>query len=290
LRTEQEMFHLIMGKAEKDDRIRAVLLNGSRANPNVKKDFFQDYDIVYVVRELDSFTSDHRWVDYFGSRIMMQMPEDKVVPPPLGNGVFVYLMWFQDGNRIDLTLLPEEGKNTLLKPDSLTKVLLEKDGLIAPIPPASDKDYLIRKPSEKEFSDTCNEFWWICMNIAKGLWRKELSYSMFMYEQINRNVLMRMLEWEIGRRTGYTKSAGKLGKYFEDFLAKDEWDAFVSTYSNGDYESIWDGLFTMTELFRKTARTVADHFGFSYPFEDDRNVSQHLKHIRNLPEDAEDYR
>jgi aminoglycoside 6-adenylyltransferase len=45
MRTEQEMFDLILNIAKKDERIRAVFMNGSRTNPNAVKDIFQDYDI-----------------------------------------------------------------------------------------------------------------------------------------------------------------------------------------------------------------------------------------------------
>lgn len=48
-RTETEMMNLILSTAKEDERVRAVILNGSRANPNLKKDIFQDYDIVYIV-------------------------------------------------------------------------------------------------------------------------------------------------------------------------------------------------------------------------------------------------
>jgi aminoglycoside 6-adenylyltransferase len=286
VRTEKEMMDLILSVANHDERIRAVIMNGSRTNPNVKKDIFQDFDLVYLVNKIESFTSNHSWVDVFGERIMMQMPEDKVVPPPDGAGHFAYLMQFMDGNRIDLTLIPVEKKNELLKPDSLSILLADKDGLIGTIPPPSDKDYRIKKPSEKEFHDYCNEFWWICLNISKGIWRQELSYSMFMYEQINRNVLIKMLEWNIGIKTNFSKSAGKLGKYFEEFLEKDDWEAFVSTYTNGDYENIWDSLFIMCELFRKNAIAVSIHFGFTYPYQDDKRVTEYLQHVRSLPRDA----
>ena len=39
-RTEAEMLALIVGFADADDRVRAVLMNGSRVNPNVVKDPF----------------------------------------------------------------------------------------------------------------------------------------------------------------------------------------------------------------------------------------------------------
>ena len=49
MRSESEMFDLILGTARDDERIRAVMMNGSRANPNAPKDFFQDYHIGYFV-------------------------------------------------------------------------------------------------------------------------------------------------------------------------------------------------------------------------------------------------
>ena len=53
------MLDLIINTAIEDERIRAVIMNGSRVNPNVKRDCFQDYDIMYVVNDIQSFTSNH---------------------------------------------------------------------------------------------------------------------------------------------------------------------------------------------------------------------------------------
>ena len=49
MRTENEMFHTIINAAKSDDRVLAAYLKGSRTNPNVPKDIYQDYDIMYVV-------------------------------------------------------------------------------------------------------------------------------------------------------------------------------------------------------------------------------------------------
>jgi aminoglycoside 6-adenylyltransferase len=48
MRSEEEIMFMLLDVAKKDERIRAVLLNGSRANPTGKKDKFQDFDIVYI--------------------------------------------------------------------------------------------------------------------------------------------------------------------------------------------------------------------------------------------------
>lgn len=66
MRTEKEMFDLILSVANNDERIRAVYMNGSRANPNVVKDIYQDYDIVYVVTETKWFLENKNWISVFG--------------------------------------------------------------------------------------------------------------------------------------------------------------------------------------------------------------------------------
>lgn len=111
MRTEQEMMGLILGVAADNERVRAVVMNGSRADPNAPRDVFQDYDIVYFVTDLDSYIEDMSWVDIFGERMIMQMPK-----PDCG---LVYLMQFTDGNRIDLTLASLSEKHEFCTKDKL---------------------------------------------------------------------------------------------------------------------------------------------------------------------------
>lgn len=104
MRSEKEMIDLILDTARKDERIRAVYMNGSRTNPNAPKDLFQDYDIVYVVRETLPFIKDTTWIDRFGERLYMQLPEQTGLllgyEADLAN-CYGWLMQFTDGNRID---------------------------------------------------------------------------------------------------------------------------------------------------------------------------------------------
>jgi aminoglycoside 6-adenylyltransferase len=288
MRSEKEMMDLIMNTAKEDDRIRAVIMNGSRTNPNAKKDIFQDYDIVYLVTNVQSFTSDHSLVNRFGEMMIMQMPEDMVLPAADNDGHFTYLMQFTDGNRIDLSLYPLEKADELIKGDGLSILLLDKDGTIEPLPPAHDSDYITKAPTEKEFLNCCNEFWWVSPYVAKGIWREELPYAKEMLEGPVRDMLMKMLKWHIGIKTNFSKSSGKCGKYFKNYLEPDIWNEFVATYPNAEYENIWQSLFTMCDLFRKVAISVAEHFGYTYPIIDDEKVTKHLNHVKHLPKNAEE--
>jgi aminoglycoside 6-adenylyltransferase len=285
MRNEQEMLNLIVDTAQSDERIRAVIMNGSRLNPSAPRDPFQDYDIVYIVTEVAPFRDNHEWIERFGELMILQMPENMDDPPPSNDGVFVYLMQFADGNRIDLALYPL-AKVDQLERDSLSLLLLDKDGIIETFPPASDIDYMPKPPTAKAFADCCNEFWWVCPYVAKGLWREEILYARSMLDQVVREQLMKMLTWHIGVKTEFSKNPGKQGKYFREYLEPELWDLLLKTYADASYPNTWQALHIMTDLFRITALQVAEHFGFDYPHGDDERVSAHLKHVQSLPRNA----
>jgi aminoglycoside 6-adenylyltransferase len=286
MRSEQEMFDLILNTARDDERIRAVILNGSRANPNAPRDIFQDYDIVYLVTEVVTFTADPTWIDRFGERIILQLPDAMDDPPPQ-DGRFGYLMQFTDGNRIDLGLFPIANL-ALLTRDSLSMLLLDKDGIIPPFPPANDSDYLPRPPTAKQFANCCNEFWWVCPYVAKGLWREEIIYAHHMLDNVVRQQLLMMVTWYVGVRTSFARGPGDYGRGLRKYLEPELWAMLETTYADASRERTWNALVAMCDLFRITATRVALHCGLAYPRQDDERVGAHLRHVRSLPRDAQE--
>ncbi len=282
MRSDQEILNLILDTARQDERIRAVVLNGSRANPNAPRDFFQDFDVVYFVEDVAPFWKNLEWIQRFGEMMILQMPEDMEDPPPDLDGHFIYLMQFMDGSRIDLgiDLLDKIDK---IVSDSLSIVLLDKDGRIPPLPPSNEGDYLPKPPTAKAFDDCCNEFWWTSVTVAKGLWRSEILYARHFLDHFVREQFMKMLYWYIGMNTGYLRNPGKFGKYVQQYLEPERWERLLKTYPDASYENTWEALFTIGALFREIALEVAGRFGFEYPFGDDERVSTHLTRVRNCP-------
>src|SRR6185437_2824552 len=152
MKTNKSIKNKIIDFAKDDERIRAVVLNGSSANPKVVPDKFQDFDILFVVENFDSFLKDKNWISFLGNPILKQLPDEMI----LGNEKneyrlsYAYLLIFEDGNRVDLTLFRKE-KFDEFKFDSLTIVWLDKEGLFQNIPEANDKDYFVLKPNQREF-------------------------------------------------------------------------------------------------------------------------------------------
>lgn len=276
MRTEKEILDLVLTVAQQDERVRVVAMNGSRTNPKAPKDVFQDFDIVFLVTEMDSFLQNQTWIDVFGPRLIMQTPEDMSLFPPSLGGRYTYLMQFEDGNRIDLMLIPLSELESYLKEDKLTLLLLDKDKRVPPLPAPTDIDYHIQKPTEAYFKDCCNEFFWLTAYVVKGLCRGEILYALHHLE-ILRNEMLRMLSWQVGIETDFSVSVGKCYKYLEKYVHQNTYHQVLSTYAASSTEECWQSLDKTMLLFKNAAHFVASQLKFAYPYEEDANMTAYVQ-------------
>ena len=282
---EKEMFDLILSVANNDKRVRAVYMNGSRTNPNVSKDIYQDYDIVYVVNETRSFLENKNWISVFGEMAILQEPDKNDVGFEMKmdfDRSYTWLMLFKDGNRIDLHIQIKEAMLEEYKTDKLTVPLLDKDNCLPEIPAPSDADYWVKKPTEIKYSSCCNEFWWCLNNVAKGITRDQLPYAMWMYNVIVRDMLVKMIDWYIGINTDFSVSVGKSGKYYKKYLPSDLYDLYAKTYSDSNYNNFWSAIFSACELFRTIAPPVAEFLGFAYNQDEEKNIMEYLNKVKEI--------
>lgn len=286
MRSEKEMYELILSIANNDKRIHAVYMNGSRVNKNIKSDIFQDYDIVYVVNETNSFIEDKKWIENFGEILYMQYPDESPYCHSNKEKSYGWLMQFADGNRIDLHVETIESAKENIFSDKLCKILLDKSDILPQIPEATDKDYWIKRPNKEEYVATCNEFWWCSNNIAKGLWREEIPYVQDMTNFIVRKQLEKMLSWKVGIITEFSVSVGKSAKYMYKWLDKSDWESYLATYLSSNIEEIWENVMRMCDLFENTAIFVGKELGYEYNSLEGRKAKEFLKHVRQLSKDA----
>lgn len=277
MRSAQEIFDLIDKVAREDPGIRAVLLNGSRANTKIRNDKYQDYDLVFLVADIEGYVNNPEWVNVFGERIIMQIPgqvdigEDDVN----SDDRITYLMLFKDLNRIDLTLLEVSKKDS--HSDSLTRVLLDKDGLFPERIMPSDRDYWVKKPTQKQFHDHCNEFWWVSTYVIKGLLRKELIYAKEMLEIPVRNMFMQLLEWYVGVENQFSVNLGANRKFLKEYISEDLWASVQRTYPNLEAKNMWNSLKEMMAVFEELEKEVARRLDYDYRQEEITNVTEYLK-------------
>ena len=278
MRSEKEVLDLIVDVAKNDEDILAVMMSGSRANPDIPKDKYQDFDITYFVKDIKPFYDNTEWIKkHFGEPLIMQMPEKIDLIPPMGDGHFTWLMIFDDGIRIDLSVEFEP----YIDDGEPVKILLDKDGFFPKLK-INDKHWHIKKPGAKHYYDCCNEFWWCLNNVAKGIIRDELPYAMNMYNCVVRPMLDKMVEWYIGMNYDYSVFTGKDGKYFKKYLSFALYDKYMKTYSDSDYNNFWNSISNACDLFRFTAEGVAQELNIAYNKNEEEAM---IKYINMIKED-----
>ena len=286
MRTEEEMFHIIINAAQSDDRVLAAYLKGTRTNPNAPRDMYQDFDVMYVVKETESFRKDLSWLDVFGEIILKQEQDDD-----FGYGerfglrsdydkTYSWLLMFADGSRIDIGIETVEAMKRGNNRNKLFLPLLDKAGCLPKLPPPTDEEFYVKKPVKTKFRGCCNEFFWSLCDVAKGILRDELPFAMSTYYAQPHQMLEIMLGWYVGSKTDYSVSCGKQNKYFKRYLPEDVYSVYLQTFPDSSYEHFWQAIKVSCQLFRETAVLVADSLGLTYPEEYERGFIKYIEIVR----------
>ena len=261
MRTDQEILVLILETAKKL-QVDAVALSGSRTDTKAPKDEFQDYDVVYIVDDLDTLTRDLAWLHQFGTRNIEQHNI-------LGNRR-LYLMLFEDGNRIDLTLCPKDHIQEWVDSEADYTVLKDEKGLFESYSP-SPKRFWTSPASETDFEKACNEFWWVSAYVVKGICRKQVIYATDHLYGICQQELLKVLAWQVASDKG-TVDIGKNYKYLYNYLPAEKEKEFSALLDFSSLDKITQSLLATMSLFHREAQDLAKKLGFDY----DKEVAEKM--------------
>lgn len=261
MRTETEMLDMILQTA-KTLQVEAVAMSGSRTDTKAPKDEFQDHDVVYFVDDLDNLTSDLSWLDQFGTRIIEQ---HNVL-----DHRHLYLMLFEDGNRIDLTLCPKSHIQEWADNEADYIVLKDEKGLFESYT-TSPQRYWTNPASLIDFEKACNEFWWVSAYVVKGISRKQVIYATDHLYGICQQELLKVLAWQVASDNG-TVDIGKNYKYLFQYLPTEKEKEFSNLLDFSSVEKITQSLFSTMNLFHREAQILAQKMGFDY----DKEVAEKM--------------
>ena len=263
MRTETEMLDVILKTAE-TLQVAAVAMSGSRTDTKASKDEFQDYDVVYVVENLDELITDLSWLDQFGKRIIEQ---------EVGLGQRrLYLMLFEDGNRIDLTLCPKDYIQEWIDSEAGFTVLENPEHLFEPYSQNIER-YWTSPATETNFVKSCNEFWWVSAYVVKGICRKQVIYATDHLYGICQQELLKILAWQVASDRGKV-DIGKNYKYLFQYLPteKEKEKEFSALLDFSSVEKLTQSLFATMQLFHREAQILAQKMGFAY----DKEVAEKM--------------
>lgn len=279
MRTADEMLKIIMQTAEQL-KVQAVTLNGSRVYQ--ASDQLQDFDVVYVVAdaEMPQLIEERSWLQNFGEIVIMQTPMDLNPKPIDYTKRFNFLLLLQDGNRVDLGLVPRSQVELWAKKDPVAKVLADPEGILADLAlTTSPNRYRRKQPSQGAFTRHCNEFWWTTTYVAKGLKRQQFMYAADNYYENVLGEYLVILEWSVSGRNDFTTIFGQNLKYLFDYLTPAEAEKIQAYCDFSTSVKIKNKLLALMTDFDQMAADFAVKYGYQY---NQREALQTQKYVQDL--------
>lgn len=272
--TRNELYERILQTANDDERIRAVTLEGSAVTNVSVKDEYSDFDITFFVRDIREFLMDKQYMQTFGDILILQKPDDWYNHPYDYNGTdnFAYLCQYKDGNRIDLTLVDVSRIKDQLNFSEPRKVLINKDGFKELKDITTIDAFIIQKPTEFEYLNTCNEFRWLSIYISKGICRQEFYYAKKVMDQYAMDMFIKMLNFKVALDHDFKITLGSNSKYLKNYLNVEDMNRFQNIFSDGNYENMKQKLFLMYDYFDELAEYVGTSLGYPHDREETQNV------------------
>jgi aminoglycoside 6-adenylyltransferase len=271
--------------AMSSDNVRAILLTSTRAVPGAPLDALSDYDVILVARDIQPFVADRSWLSTFGNVLVAYWdPFDPATSTGASN-----VVQYEDRLKIDFGIWPiERLVQITMQPsphpelDAGYRILLDRDGIAAKLPPPTHTAYIPKPPDEDTFLVHINDFFSDVPYVAKCLLRDELLPARWCLDYDMRYVyLLPMLEWRMECDHNWSVSTGNLGKGLKKRLPPDIWAEVESTFAGAGIEETWQAMFRMIDLFRRTGQEVAADLGYDYPIDLDRRVTSHALRMRS---------
>ncbi|WP_257657842.1 AadS family aminoglycoside 6-adenylyltransferase [Parapedobacter lycopersici] len=276
--------HRITAWAEENHDIRVVLLTSSLVNPMAPVDDFSDLDIEFVFENNAHYVTDAEWVKTFGRPIAMVEEDDSYFDHKHAMKMVLY----DDQVKVDFKLYSkakflEEAKQDVLPEDWDIgyRVLVDKDQLTHQLKKPTYQVSIITRPTEQQFRQVLNDFWWDTTYVAKCLARDELFFAKFMSENnIRTGYLLPLIEWKIASEHNWSITTNKYGRLFKKYLSPALWRKIEHTFAGSSVEDNWDALFAMAGLVNELGVELAGKLGYPYPYQLEKDIRQYLSAIK----------
>jgi aminoglycoside 6-adenylyltransferase len=274
--------------AEAEPDLRAVAVVGSRARTaNHPADEWSDLDLLMVAETPERYTGEEQWVAALGD------PWLTFVEPTAVGAFWERRVLYAGGLDVDFALLPAtvaRRMSTLQQlPDFAIdlfrrgiRILLDRDGLLASMQTlalSQPSAKPVAPPSQHDYLEVVNDFWYHTVWVAKHLRRGELWWAKSGSDGRLKALLQRMLEWHAQAHFGPGHDTWFRGRFLEEWIDPRARQALPQVFAHYDAPDIARALFAMMDLFRWLATETGVHLGVLYPTAGDEHATALVSQI-----------
>jgi aminoglycoside 6-adenylyltransferase len=273
--------------AKTQDHIRLAYVVGSYARTDTPADKWSDLDIIVFSTEPQRLINSTEWVSEFGTPVITF-----VEPIGVGAGdAYERRVLYDNGLDVDFAIetfrftvgakiqgvTPEMVKENVNIIGRGIRVLVDKDNVVK----AFLKEYNAIKipppepPTEHEYLERVNDFWyhavWTTKKLRRGeLWEGKSCVDSFM----KRRCLLPMMEWHARITQGQTHDTWFRGRFLERWADPRIIAELRGVFAHYDEDDVWQALANTMQLFRWIAKEVAEKLDYTYPKDADHFTSR----------------
>ncbi|MBI9046656.1 MAG: aminoglycoside 6-adenylyltransferase [Anaerolineaceae bacterium] len=269
--------------AQTEDNIRAAIIIGSRARFDHPADDWSDLDIVIFAQEPEIYLNNSKWLSTFGS------PWLSFVEPTRDQKYMELRALFADGLDVDfvpqpVSLLEDMFKNGFSRDfveiiNRGIRFLVDKDGFSSQLQKSRIPLLKYKTPTQEEFHNLINNFWYYAVWTAKRLRREELWRAISACDNTMKKLLWTMMEWHALIPREDEGSHSFQGQFVERWADPRALKVLPEIFAHYDLEDIWKALFSTMELFNWMEHETARYLEYSLPDNGEKHTIDYISKL-----------
>lgn len=265
--------------ANESELIQVMILFGSRARDKNVADTYSDYDIIFLVKDVDYFMNTDSWLNQI-DKYYISFQEPTVA---CGQERRVFF-----GDALDMDFLfYDVKKSEQLATDSTIqaflsrgyKILIDKINFERVIECKKPFEELATILSEKEFTNLSNTFWFHTIWSVKKILRGETWSAKSCVDGYMKNLLRQMIECY--SKTLYSKNLDVWhdGRFFDTWVDEDIKKRLKTAYGTYDAADVLRAMTNTMNIFSEISKKTAIMLDYTYPIEAESYAVEQTKKL-----------
>jgi aminoglycoside 6-adenylyltransferase len=273
----EQLLERFVAWAQTQPDIRAAIILGSRARTERPADEWSDLDLWIITTDPDRLLSQTDWLEHLGT------PWLTFLEPTATGGGTERRVLFEGGLDVDFVPTPVELVQRFAAegwPPDIAGVIrrgahfvLDKDRLAASLELAPGDPPAPRPPTEDQFLNLVNDFWYHAVWVAKKLRRGELWTAKTGCDSYMKRLVLAMIEWHARAVSGWSSDTWHGGRFLEQWADPNAIAGLRVAFAHYDEADVRRALFATVDLFRWLAAETAARLSYPYPAAAEEHVT-----------------